>query len=55
VKAKTLIMIFMTAGSTLGSLLPALWGASWLSFASVLLGGVGGAVGIWVGYKISRM
>lgn len=54
-KAKTLIMIFMTVGSTLGSWLPTLWGADWLSFTSVLLSGVGGALGIWAGYRISRM
>ena len=54
-KAKTLIMIFMTVGSMLGSWLPALWGASWLSLSSVLLGGVGGVLGIWAGYKISRI
>lgn len=54
-KAKTLIMTFMTIGSTLGSWLPTLWGADWLSFASVLLGGVGGALGIWAGYRLSKM
>ncbi len=55
VRAKTLIMILMSVGSILGSWLPALWGASWMSLTSVLLGGVGGVLGIWAGYKISKM
>lgn len=54
-KAKSLIMICMGVGSTAGSWLPALWGAGWLSFASVLLGAVGGVVGIWIGYRLSRL
>jgi len=55
VRSKSLIMICMVAGSTLGGWLPSLWGADWLSFASVLLGGLGGVLGIWAGYKISRL
>ena len=54
-RSKPLIMLCMAVGSTLGSWLPSLWGAGWLSFSSVLLGGVGGVLGIWAGYKISRL
>ena len=54
-KSKTLIMICMVAGSTLGGWLPSLWGAGGLSFTSVILGGVGGVLGIWAGYKLSRV
>jgi hypothetical protein len=53
-KAKTLIMIGMVVGSTIGGYLPTLWGDGGLSLASVFLGGVGGLAGIWAGYKISR-
>jgi uncharacterized membrane protein YeaQ/YmgE (transglycosylase-associated protein family) len=53
-KPKVMIMIGMVVGSTLGSWLPSLWGASWLSMTSLLLGTVGGFAGIWAGYKISR-
>ncbi len=53
-KAKTLIMIGMVVGSTLGGYAPSLWGAGGLSLASVVFGGIGGLVGIWAGYKISR-
>ena len=53
--SKSLIMIGLVVGSTLGSYVPRLWGAGWLSFASVFLGGLGGLLGIWAGYKISRL
>jgi len=53
-KAKTMIMIGMVVGSTLGGYLPALWGAGGLSLASVVFGTIGGLAGIWAGYKISR-
>ena len=54
-KAKSLIMIGMVVGSTLGGYLPALWGAGAFSIASVFFGAVGGVAGIWAGYKLSRM
>ncbi len=54
-KPKSLIMIGLVVGSTIGSYLPMVWGASWLSITSVLTGGVGGLLGIWAGYKVSRL
>jgi predicted MFS family arabinose efflux permease len=53
-RAKSLIMIGMIAGSTLGGYVPSLWGASGLTLASVLFGGIGGMLGIWAGYRLSR-
>jgi len=53
-RSKTLIMIGMVAGSMLGGSIPSLWGDSGLSMASVLTGAIGGFLGIWAGYKISR-
>ncbi len=53
--SKSLIMIGLVVGSTLGSYVPALWGAGWLSIASLLTGGIGGLLGIWAGYKVSRL
>jgi len=53
--SKSLIMIGLVVGSTLGSYIPTLWGAGWLSIASVLVGGIGGLLGIWAGYKVSRL
>lgn len=40
-------------GSTIGGFIPDLWGAGVFSYASVLLSGVGGFAGLWLGYKMS--
>jgi hypothetical protein len=50
---KTLIWIGMTAGSTIGAYAPLLWGASALSFSSIVLSAVGGITGIYLGFKAS--
>lgn len=52
---KMFIYIGMTVGSTIGALLPRLWGDhDFLSPMSFLLGAVGGIIGIWLGYKLGR-
>lgn len=51
---KALIMGGMVIGSSIGSLLPLLWGASALSMSSILLSAVGGIAGIWAGFKLSN-
>jgi hypothetical protein len=53
--SKSLIMIGLVVGSTIGGCVPMLWGAGGLSIASVLFGAIGGLLGIWAGYKISRL
>jgi hypothetical protein len=53
--SKSLIMIGLVVGSTLGSCVPALWGDGGMSIASVVVGAVGGLLGIWAGFKISRL
>jgi hypothetical protein len=42
-------------GSLIGGYIPALWGASLLSYSSVFLSGVGGIIGIGIGLKIGRL
>lgn len=54
-ETKTAVWIGMSVGSLIGSYVPALWGDSFLSYTSVLLGGVGGMLGIYAGFKISQM
>lgn len=49
---KFIIMSGLAVGSILGGMIPLLWGDAGLSMSSVLLGGVGGIIGIWVGYRI---
>lgn len=52
---KTLIWIGLLVGSTLGSVIPALWGDSaFLSMSSVILSTIGGGAGIWAGWKASN-
>lgn len=50
-----MITLGVTVGSTIGALLPQLWGdKDFLSPMSFLLGFVGGIIGIWVGYKLAK-
>ncbi|MHB8651835.1 MAG: hypothetical protein ACYC8S_01735 [Minisyncoccota bacterium] len=51
---KSLIMLGMVVGSTLGAYVPAIWGDSVFSFSSVFLSAVGGFGGIWLMYKVTR-
>ena len=40
-------------GSTIGGLIPALWGDDMLSYWGVLFSGAGAFVGLWIAYKSS--
>jgi uncharacterized membrane protein YeaQ/YmgE (transglycosylase-associated protein family) len=40
-------------GSTVGGMIPWLWGDGILSYSSVLLSAVGAIVGLWIGFKAS--
>lgn len=51
---KPLIWIGLTIGSTVGSFIPDLWGASMFSFSSIILGMFGGIIGMWAGYKLAN-
>lgn len=49
---KALLIVFATVGSIIGAYIPTLWGDNnGLGLASILLGGVFGILGIWVGWK----
>lgn len=52
--SKLLIGIGMFLGSTVGSYVPLLWGGSVFSFTSILFGVIGGLLGIWLGYQVSK-
>jgi hypothetical protein len=41
-------------GSTVGGLLPQLWGAGIFSLSAIILSFLGGLAGIWIGYKIGQ-
>lgn len=48
------IWLGLFVGSTVGGLIPALWGDSALSFTSIILSAIGGIVGIYYGYRLSE-
>jgi hypothetical protein len=52
---KSLYWLGAIVGGTAGGFLPGLWGASDFSGWAILLSTVGGLVGLWVAYKISKM
>jgi hypothetical protein len=52
--SKSTIIIFMIIGSTIGGLIPTLWGAGLFDVSSMFFTAIGGGVGIWLGYKFSE-
>lgn len=52
---KGIMFITTTIGSVIGAYIPSLWGDNnGLSLTSILLGGVGGIIGVWAGWKIAN-
>jgi uncharacterized membrane protein YeaQ/YmgE (transglycosylase-associated protein family) len=47
------VWVGILIGSTIGGLIPELWGDGLFSYAAVLLSDVGAFVGLWIGYKLS--
>jgi len=50
---RPLIWIGLFVGSTIGGMIPELWGAGMISFSSIILSGAGGMAGIYLGFKFS--
>jgi predicted MFS family arabinose efflux permease len=48
------IWIGVFVGSTIGGMIPELWGGDMISYSGVLLSGVGAFVGLWLGSRVSR-
>jgi uncharacterized membrane protein YeaQ/YmgE (transglycosylase-associated protein family) len=46
------IWIALFIGSTIGGIIPELWGAEMLSYTSLILSGVGALVGLWIAIKM---
>ncbi len=51
--SRGLMMFCVFVGSMAGSYLPALFGVSLFSFTSVIMGGIGGILGIYMAFKIA--
>jgi hypothetical protein len=52
-QSRSFIWIGVFIGSTIGSLIPGLWGDGVFSYSSVLLGGTGALVELWIRFKMS--
>lgn len=52
--SKKLVILLAVVGSTIGSYIPSLFGAGFLSFTSLLAGAAGGILGIWLAFRISK-
>jgi len=52
--SKSIVMIFFTIGSLVGSYVPLLFGVSAFSYTSVLCGALGSIIGTYIGYNISQ-
>ncbi len=52
--SRKLIWTGMLVGTTLGTFVPILWGGSELSFSSIIWSAIGGFVGIYIAYQMSR-
>jgi len=50
---KGLIMIGLFVGSIIGGYIPVLFGASLLSFSSIIFSGIGSIIGIYIAYKLT--
>lgn len=53
--AKPFIWIGLSIGSIVGAYVPMLWGAGVFSMSSVIFSGIGGILGIWLGFKLGNM
>jgi hypothetical protein len=53
--SKFVLYFCIFIGSIVGGYIPSLWHEGLFSFWSIILSGVGGLAGIWVGYKINQM
>jgi len=52
--SKVAVYLGMTIGSIIGGYVPTLFGAGLISYSSVLFSGIGGILGVWIGYKLSN-
>lgn len=51
--SKKIVMLGMVVGSTIGGYIPTFFGFSAFSYASVVTTAIGGAIGIYITYKLT--
>ena len=54
-RTPTAIWVGIFIGSSIGSFIPELWGASFLSFSSIIFSAAGAFAGLWVGFKMTQL
>jgi uncharacterized membrane protein YeaQ/YmgE (transglycosylase-associated protein family) len=54
VRSQFPIWVGILVGSTIGGMIPELWGGDAFSYTSLLLSGVSAFVGLWLGYKLGH-
>ncbi len=52
--SKTLVWIGAGIGSTVGGMIPMIWGGDMFSFSSIIFSGLGAIAGIYVFFKMSH-
>lgn len=53
--SKAFVTLLMIIGSTIGGLVPLLFGAGMLSYSSVIGSGIGGLLGIYLAFKLAKL
>ena len=53
--SKFLMYLLITAGSVIGGYVPVLFGASLISFTSILGSGIGSLIGIYLSFKLAKL
>jgi hypothetical protein len=51
---KKILYLFLIIGGIIGGYVPALWGASLFSTTSIIGNFVGGAAGLYLGYRLTK-
>jgi hypothetical protein len=51
---KKFVWIGLIVGSTVGNLIPTLWGGDAISLSGILFSLIGGIIGIWVGFRVGQ-
>jgi len=49
-----MVWLGLFIGSTVGSLVPTVWGAGIFSWSSLIASTLGGILGIWLGYRVGQ-
>ena len=52
--SKKLVWLGFFVGSTIGGIIPTLWGDDMISVSAIVLSTLGGVAGIWAGIRVSQ-